>query len=99
MEYTQLDSVTVANAIRARMRDLEFQYLQLSLRVQAPDLNQPINEMDSRNTQMLENSLSVLKARLDAVVNAPASTPATAPAVPPDVVATEMPPNETPPSV
>jgi hypothetical protein len=60
MEYTQLDKSTRLNLIRARIRDIEQQYLTLSLKVQAPDLNQPIGAMDQANLSKLETSLDAL---------------------------------------
>lgn len=60
MEYTQLDKTIRLNSLRNRIRDLENQHFQISLRIQAPDLTQPVNDMDQRNLDQLSSSLATL---------------------------------------
>lgn len=77
MDYTQIDPQTRLVAVRARIRELENQYMQLELRVQAPDLNTPPGNMDSQNLQRLEQSLTTLhtmEAELEGQSPAPAAT-------------------------
>lgn len=61
MEYTQLTKESQKGAIRARIKDLETQHMQLNLRVNAPDINMPINEQDAQNLQQLETSIATLR--------------------------------------
>lgn len=72
MDYQTLDKVTQANAIKDRIRDLERQHLQISLRVNAPDLSAPVNEMDRGNMELLESSLDTLNTMLRDLQAAPA---------------------------
>jgi hypothetical protein len=60
VDYTQLDTTTRLSMVRARIRDIENQYMALSLRVGAPDLNTPVNGQDQANLAQLETSLARL---------------------------------------
>lgn len=76
MEYTQIDNATRLAAVQARIRDLETQYMQLELRVQAPDINTPPGNMDAQNLERLGASLTTLhtmEAELSGQTPAPAA--------------------------
>lgn len=60
-QYTQLDSVTYLNMIRQRIRDLEVQFAQLNLRINAPAPTDVITEQDRQNLSQLQTSLDYLK--------------------------------------
>lgn len=62
MEYTELDLGTRLAQVKGRIRELETQYLSISLRVQAPDANSPMGAgaNDQANLTKLEASLQVL---------------------------------------
>lgn len=72
-QYTQIDVATRLNAVKARIREIETQYMQLSLRVVAPDLNVPTTERENANLQRLQQSLDALhqmEAELESAASA-----------------------------
>ena len=85
IQYTQLDPQSRLMVVQNRIRDLEMQYQQIQLRVEAPDVNNPLNVADPQNLQKLANSLEVLRnmeEKINAEINPPAQkdTPANTPA-------------------
>lgn len=62
MDYTQVDPATRLAAVQNRIRELETQYMNLELRVQAPDVNTPPGNMDAQNLERLGSSLSTLRS-------------------------------------
>ena len=77
IQYTQLDPQSRLMAVQNRIRDLETQYQQIQLRVEAPDVNNPMNPADPQNLQKLANSLNVLhgmETEINGEINPPAQT-------------------------
>lgn len=65
--YTELDPTTQMNAIKARIRDLEQQYLNISLRVNAPGVGDPVTAQDQSNLATLTGSLETLHSMESAI--------------------------------
>jgi hypothetical protein len=73
VDYTQIEPQQRLTAVQARIRDLEGQYMNLELRVQAPDVNTAPGNMDTQNLGRLEASLTTLhtmEAELRQQINA-----------------------------
>lgn len=68
-QYDQLDVVTQLNIVRSRIRDLEAQYAQLSIRINAPAPGDVISPQDRDNLSQLETSLEYLKNMESNLVN------------------------------
>lgn len=66
MDYQVLDEDVQKTAVEARIRDLERQHLEVSLRVEAPSVGEGQNEYDKNNLARLDESLNVLYAKRDA---------------------------------
>lgn len=61
IKYTQLSAAERLVGIRARIRDIEQQYMNLSLRIQAPDTSAPLTvSSDNDHLARLEASLAKL---------------------------------------
>lgn len=60
--YTQLEKSERLSKVQARIAAVERQHFDLALRVEAPDLEAPPNEMNARNLETLAKSLGTLRA-------------------------------------
>lgn len=60
MDYTELDPAARLVYVQNRVRDLESQHQQLSLRVDAPAPGEIISQQDRENLAALETSLTKL---------------------------------------
>lgn len=67
MKYIVLDQTTQATLTRNRLRDLENQHKQLSLRIKAPAPGDPVTDADNSNLQALEDSIKGLQEDLGAL--------------------------------
>lgn len=65
-EFTELEPEVQEQAVRGRIRDLESQYLQISLRVTAPTLGETENGQDADNLKAILASIDKLRALIPA---------------------------------
>jgi hypothetical protein len=65
-EFTEITDAEQEQAIRNRIRDLESQYLQISLRVTAPSVGEVQNSQDADNLKQILASIESLRALIPA---------------------------------